>query len=37
MYEWRTGKKILLTPIIRMCGEQLLFELYFDIVYKYTY
>ena len=37
MHEWWTGKNIILSPIIKIGVEQLLFELYFDTVYKSTY
>ena len=37
MYAWSVGKKIILSPMIKIWGEQLLFDLYYDIAYKYIY
>ena len=36
MYAWLIGKKIILYPMIRMWGEQLLFGLYYTFLYYYN-
>ena len=36
MYEWWIGQNIILSTMIIIRVEQLLFKLYSDIVYKYT-